>query len=328
MQDLFRAWVSNSAKLSPSGWYSYNAVCCHHRGHRADTKKRGGVKYENNGFAYHCFNCNFSAGWQPGQLLSNNLRNWLRWSGADQDTVLKINFALLRNRDQLSAELQPLIKKFEDRPLSSSFMSLGDSRAVEEHYDLTAPYYEYLLNRQLSDKIDRFYVDLAQQGPLKNRIILPFTLEDKNIGYTARTISDQKPKYYNYSQSGYVFNIDAVKAFFKYCLVFEGVIDAVQFDGVAVMGNEVHKDQHMLINRLGKNVVVVPDQDQAGLKLIDSALEHGYAVSFPNWGSGIKDANDAVIKYGKLFTLVSILENIETQPAKIEIKSRLMKNNV
>lgn len=328
MQDLFRAWVPGSAKVSPSGWYSYNAVCCHHRGHRADTKKRGGVKYENNGFAYHCFNCGFSAGWQPGQLLSNNLRNWLRWSGADQDTTLKINFALLRNRDQLSAELKPLIKTFEDRPLGETFMCLGDTRAVEEHYDLTVPYYEYLISRQLDDRIDRFYVDLAQQGPLKNRIILPFKLEDKNIGYTARTIIDQKPKYYNYSQSGYVFNTDAIKSFYKYCLVFEGVLDAVQFDGVAVMGNEIHKDQHLLIDRLSKHTVVVPDRDAPGLKLIESALEHGYSVSFPNWAPDVKDANDAVIKYGKLFTLVSILENIETQPAKIEVKLRLMKNNV
>lgn len=328
MQDLFRQWVPASARVSPSGWYSYNAVCCHHRGHRADTKKRAGVKYENNGFGYHCFNCGFSASWQPGQLLSNNLRNWLRWSGADQDTVMKINFSLLRNRDEQDRALAPLIKSFEDRPLPSTLMNLADTRAVEQYYDITAPVYQYLIDRGLGDRLDRFYFDTEQQGPLKNRVILPFTLDDKNIGYTARAIGDQKPKYYNYSQTGYVFNTDRVKNSYKYCLVFEGVMDAVLFNGVSVMGNEVHKDQHVLINRLSKHTVVVPDRDQAGLKLIESALTHGYSVSFPNWGPGVKDANDAVLKYGRLFTLVSILENIETQPAKIEVKLKLMRNDV
>ncbi len=328
MQDLFRQWVPASVRVSPSGWYSYNAVCCHHRGHRADTKKRAGVKYENNGFAYHCFNCGFSASWQPGQLLSNNLRNWLRWSGADQDTVMKINFSLLRNRDEQDRALAPLIKSFEDRPLPATLMNLLDTQAVEQHYDITEPIYQYLIDRGLGDCLGRFYFDTAQQGPLKNRVILPFTLDGKNIGYTARAIGDQKPKYYNYSQTGYVFNTDWVKNSYKYCLVFEGVMDAVLFNGVGVMGNEVHKDQHVLINRLGKHTVVVPDRDQAGLKLIESALAHGYSVSFPNWDAGVKDANDAVLKYGRLFTLVSILENIETQPAKIEVKLKLMRNNV
>ena len=154
------------------------------------------------------------------------------------------------------------------------------------------------------------------------------TIDGKNVGYTARTIVDQKPKYYHWHQSHYVFNTDYVKNSYKYCLVFEGNMDAILLNGVAVMTNTISPEQSIIINSLGKEVIVVPDQDEPGLELIDKALEYGYAVSFPKWEEGVKDANDAIIKYGKLFTLVSILNSVETSPAKIEIKKKIMSANV
>jgi hypothetical protein len=66
----------------------------------------------------------------------------------------------------------------------------------------------------------------------------------------------------------------------------------------------------------------VPDQDTAGMALVDRALELGWAVSMPEWGDGIKDVNDAVIKFGRLATLLIILQNRETSRIKIEIKRK------
>jgi hypothetical protein len=328
MLDLFRPWVPSGAKISPSGWYSYNAVCCHNRGHRPDKKKRGGVRYDNNSFAYHCFNCGFSAGWHPGQLLSNNLRQWLKWSGADHDTIMKINFALLRGRDDVAGVVAHVRKDFEERSLPEGARCLADTDLVVNHYDLAQPYYDYLLSRQLGHHLDRFYIDVNQTGPLKNRLIVPYYYDHKCVGYTARAIGDQQPKYYNYQQAGYVFNTDWVKPHYKYCLVVEGIMDAILVNGVAVTTNRISQDQNHIIDNLGKTALVVPDQDSAGLTLIDSALEYGYAVSFPNWDRGIKDINDAVLAYGLLHTLVSIFENIETSTAGIQVKMRLMKNRV
>jgi len=328
MLELFRAWVPSSAKISPSGWYSYNAVCCQHRGHRADTKKRGGVRYDNNTFAYHCFNCGFTAGWHPGQLLSNNLRSWLRWSGADHDTVMKINFALLRNRDDVGAIVAHARRDFETRALPEGAVCLADKNLLDQHWELAKPYYDYVLSRGLERHLDMLFVDVNQTGPLKQRLIIPYYYEQRCVGYTARAIADQKPKYYNYQQAGYVFNTDCVKPQHKYCLVVEGIMDALLINGVAITTNRISQDQTQIINSLGKTVVVVPDQDRAGLDLIDSAVSHGYAVSFPNWDTGIKDVNDAVLAYGLLHTLITIFANIETTTASIEIKKRLMKNRV
>ena len=56
----------------------------------------------------------------------------------------------------------------------------------------------------------------------------------------------------------------------------------------------------MLINRVGKQIIVVPDKDEAGLKLIDQAIELGWSVSLPEWADGVNDIGDAVNKYGRL----------------------------
>jgi DNA primase len=66
---------------------------------------------------------------------------------------------------------------------------------------------------------------------------------------------------------------------------------------------------------------VVPDQDRAGLELIDRAVELGWAVSIPDWPD-CKDANDAVRKYGRLATLLTIMQARETNRVKIELRKK------
>ena len=85
---------------------------------------------------------------------------------------------------------------------------------------------------------------------------------------------------------------------------------------------EINDAQVRLIRSLGKEITVVPDQDEAGVKLIDRALELGWAVSIPNWEPGIKDVNDAVVKFGKVATLLTIMQARETSKIKIELKKK------
>jgi hypothetical protein len=66
----------------------------------------------------------------------------------------------------------------------------------------------------------------------------------------------------------------------------------------------------------------VPDHDRAGGSLIDAALEYGWSVSFPEWENDVKDVNDAVVRYGKLFTLKSIIDAKETSSLKINLKRK------
>jgi hypothetical protein len=152
-------------------------------------------------------------------------------------------------------------------------------------------------------------------------VLIPFSFDNVMVGYTTRFLDNKTPKYISNSQPGYVFGIDQQGSDWQHVIVVEGIFDALSIGGVAVMHNTISNTQARLIRNLGRQITVVPDQDQAGLELIDRALELGWAVSVPNWDN-CKDVNDAVVKYGKLATLLTIFESRETSRIKIEVRKK------
>jgi DNA primase len=90
------------------------------------------------------------------------------------------------------------------------------------------------------------------------------------------------------------------------------------------MHNAVSDSQARLIRSLGREVTVVPDQDVAGVALIDRAVELGWAVSIPEWPAGCKDVNDAVIQLGRLGTLLTIMAARETSRIKIDLRKKTL----
>jgi DNA primase len=131
-----------------------------------------------------------------------------------------------------------------------------------------------------------------------------------------------KPKYWSNHPADFVFNLDAQKSSWQFVVVCEGPFDAMSVDGVAVCGAEISDQQAELIDRLQREVVVVPDRDLTGRRLVDRAIELGWSVSFPVWLETCKDINEAVVKYGKLFVLKSIIDTRETNRLKIELKKK------
>jgi DNA primase len=156
----------------------------------------------------------------------------------------------------------------------------------------------------------------------RDRMIVPFYYQDKIVGWTARKIVDDKVKYLSEQQPGYVFNLDAQDDDRLFVIAVEGPIDAILLDGVAFLGSEVKQQQSMLIKSLNKKIIVVPDRDTAGEKLIHDAMELGWSVSMPEWDHDVKDINDAVIKYGRLHTLYSIVKHAENQQLKIKLRMK------
>jgi DNA primase len=163
-------------------------------------------------------------------------------------------------------------------------------------------------------------------------VIIPCYWKKQLIGYTARAIlPDVKPKFHSSYESNYVFNTDKQHKDNKFVIVCEGPFDAMSIDGVAVLGAEVSEQQADIIDSLGKEVIVVPDFDMedykgkqrwAGIGLVKAALEYGWSVSFPVWNETCKDINEAVVKYGKLFVIKSIIDSVESSKLKIELKKK------
>jgi len=71
--DKLQSLLPHNSKTSPSGWISFNAPCCHHRGHKIDERKRGGVMFSDS-FVYNCFNCKYTAYWEPGWGINEKLK--------------------------------------------------------------------------------------------------------------------------------------------------------------------------------------------------------------------------------------------------------------
>lgn len=303
-------------KTTPSGWISFNAVCCHHNGTSPDKRQRGGIML-NEGVSYHCFNCGFKASWQPGRTISVKFKKLLKWLNVSDEEINKCILDALRRKEGIEQTgVKSLVPTFINKALPLGAEPIA-SYLDDPPSDLI-PVLEYLHSRNLYLEDYPFY--WSEEPGFTNRLIIPFFYQDKIVGYTARKITDGKPKYISEQQPGYVFNLDRQDSNRKFVIAVEGPIDAICIDGIALMSAEIGEGQKTLINKLNRQVIVLPDRDQAGIKLAEQALETGWSVAFPEWDEGVKDVNDAVKKYGRLYTLWSIVNSTETNSLKIQLR--------
>jgi DNA primase len=163
-----------------------------------------------------------------------------------------------------------------------------------------------------------------QHWDVDKRILIPFYWRGDVVGFTGRMFeTSDKVKYYTDVQPGYVFNMDAQDWSRKFVLVTEGPFDAIAVSGVSILGSEVNDTQRELIDGLGRQVIVVPDRDVSGQKLVDQATEFGWSVAFPEWDKTVGDVADAVSNYGRLFTIQSILKTTESSKLKIDLQRKM-----
>ena len=331
IQDAVRLILPAKRKTnSTSGWISFMAPCCHHNGESADTRGRGGmILNADGGTSYHCFNCNFKASYVPGRHLTYKFRKLLGWFGASENEIKRLVIDAIRVKDIVSPdavieEVEPI--DFKPRPLpdeAQDFFTLNTFYTLNDDKDVPQGYHNavlYISNRLIDFQKYPFYWTPETQYNLHKRVIIPFTWKGNIIGYSARAFDDTvKPKYHSNYEPNYVFNVDRQKHDSKFVIVSEGPFDAMAVDGVAVLSNECSEIQADIIDSLGREVIVVPDGDKSGKKLIDDALEYGWSVSFPIWHKDYKDVSEAVEKLGKLFVIKSILAGKETGRLKIEL---------
>ena len=125
-----------------------------------------------------------------------------------------------------------------------------------------------------------------------------------------------------------MYNVDAQKEDQKYIFVTEGPFDALSIDGVALLTNNISEQQYRIIQGLGHEVIVIPDQDEAGIQLINKSIEYGWSVAFPNWEDDVKDVADAVMKYGKLFVMMDAIKTAQTGSIKLNVAKQKFKNKL
>lgn len=325
IQSTLLALLPPTRKLTPSGWTSFNAVCCHNQGQKRDSRKRGGVLTNpEGGFQYHCFNCNFKAGWTPGKLLSANTKKLFKWMGLSDSDIGKLNLVALKIKDSQPTAQGKVIN-----------LVLNETELPDDCLPIDTWVAEGCQDAELLDVI-KYLVDERKVGwdwypwhwsaanGYRDRVIIPFYQDGKIVGYTGRKIREGKPKYLTDSQSGYVFNIDRQTRDRQYVIVTEGQFDAIAIDGVAIMTNEPNDAQVLRLTALAREVICVPDRDRPGASMLGHAIKNNWSVSLPPWGDDVKDVADAVKKYGRLYVLATILH----YRVQGEIKIQLLKKKL
>ena len=308
-------------------WESRNAVCCHFRGENPDKKGRGGIKIvDGENLVYHCFNCGYTASYYIGKPLYPKFIKLLEWLGLDERLIsqLKLENLKLINNPLLETNNQPVKKTFlKSIDLPQPIELLENQPKYSKHIDF--------LNRRGFTPNDYSFL-ISDNIIYRNRVMIPFILENTMIGYSARSIvNDEKTRYIMKMNNPFVFGLDFVKPKYEWIILSEGLFDALSIKGLAVMHNEINEEQINLINDLQKRIIVVPDLDKAGLSksnssLINTALDNNWDVSFPEWK--YKDINEAFVDYGPLFVIKHILDVTTNSQTMIKVKQKMFLNKI
>ena len=239
--------------------------------------------------------------------------------GAPDDIINKVALEVMRENEGVEAKtLLAQLPTFNTVPLPADAVRITD---ITDFNKYSMAVLEYMAARSLNtDDTDYYW---SPSLGYRDRLIIPFYFEGRVVGWTGRSVSpDKKPKYLTEVQPGYVYGLDEQGYNKVFAIVCEGQIDAIHVEGCALGGSEISDQQAMLLNRLQKQIIVVPDRDKAGSKLVEQAIELGFSVSMPEWTDDVNDIGDAVAKYGRLYTLHSIAISAEDSPLKIRLRAK------
>lgn len=161
----------------------------------------------------------------------------------------------------------------------------------------------------------------------RNNFLIPCREFDKIVGYSLRSLDDNSDsKYIHYIPNGYLYNFDNLLKNRKYQIIVEGQTDALSINGIALLSNVFtpEKLKRLMDYKGDSEIIILPDRDVAGMKIVEQVVNEKlpFSVSFPNWDRGIKDAEDAVKKYGRLYTIYTIINSKESDPMKIKMKEK------
>lgn len=326
LEDIIRKYIQLPAMASSRGFYPVLCKVCNDHGKKG---LRGGFRFDNGGVVgYHCFNCSHAAKFDPegiktkrSKKISPKMRQVLEAFNVPEDEITEMMFNLLKEAGHtegaVSGETIQTVKSIEPKeiPLPKHFYALSEAGPEDKWAEIARDYLEhtrgidpqghpyFLCHKTGVETIDKWV----------GRIIIPIYKTGKLIYYQGRALYNDKKKYESPTQPK-----DCVLYGFERLFehtdmplyVVEGFFDAYLIDGVAILGKELTDEQAQWLERSKRRKVFIPDRQGGGSKAPAlNFIERGWAISTPDIGS-CKDINDAVKKYGELYVMKSIADNI------------------
>ncbi len=333
--DAVRSSLPARHKSSGMGWESFNCVMCQAMGEpRADTRNRGGIVFNSDGgFAYHCFNCKAKVAWRPGMNFGKKTELLLKNLGLSWGEIRTLRFKAWQIRGQIEANVEVDYKPkkvkmtFNEVPLpekSKSFKEWASESNPPKGFLNALNYIKSRGNCFLNAYT--YYWTPNLRHSLNRRVIVPFYWEDKIVGYASRLVTAQTStelRYFSESPHNYLFNNKVLYIKERqYLILVEGVFDAIAIDGIGLLGSSLTNDQINWINSSKKEIIFLPDRNKASDAIIDVAINEKWNVSFPEWESDVDDVAKAAGRYGKIYTLKSILDSRQESKSAINVRRR------
>ena len=308
LEQVVRQHIPLPLRPNGQGWFSVVCKVCNDHGRKG---KRAGFRFDGGTVGYNCFNCGHTALFDPSEHrpLSRDMVTTLEafdlkkedWQPAIFSSLADDSFTLKskkrENYEPAETEFPPYIT-----PLTED----GDE------FDQCA--IDYLRDERAIDwKLHPFFLGRKTNHPGSKRwyarLILPIYKDGKLVFFQGRDLTGTRQKKYlspEIPRENVLYGYDHIsKATDEPLYIVEGWFDAWHLEGVAVLGSRMTPHQVHWINQSRRPKVVIPDRFGDGHMLADQALELGWSVSTPDVGD-CKDPNEAIVKYGKLYTLMTI----------------------
>ena len=266
--------------------------------------------------------------------MSHAFETWLEYLGAPRSRIQEVKLEILSK--QLSGEIEnatlPVVPPsyFPEVALPANAMPISFIQSVVQSPELiTCLQYLHSRGRAIANGWNYHWTPTTKWN-LNKRIIIPFYYQGRIVGWTGRYAGRPPAGISRYHNSdlpaGYLFNADVLFNYKRrFALISEGPLDAIAVDGVGALGSTLNQQQISLLNSSPQIKVVVPDRQAKNQNLIDIALDQGWHVSFPDWENHIKDSADASMRYGKLYTISSILSARTDRRLQIRMKIQTFK---
>lgn len=319
--DLIRDRVS-LGRLSSTGFHEQRCAICH------DHSARAGWKIEHDSVFYNCYNCGFKAWYEEG---TGNFNRWIkelcRANGITDAELQAIGATLFFNKGQSEKEITlDSLKKISLHTPEQQFPSRTMRLGTDGHDSHQEPIIEYLLKRKVDPLKFFFSLDPAHV----RRVIIPFWRDGKLIYWQSRAIDNaEKPRYRNCAaaKDAIIYGYDQL---FSYddgpLFATEGCFDAESINGICILGSSLNAAKIELLQKTKRRIVFVVDRDTVGGALGEVVIDQGWELTFVDHNA--TDVNDSVQKFGKAFTMYTLMKNAtnkndKTRDAKVELGMQL-----
>lgn len=314
LQEVIRQNIRLPNRANGRGFFSVLCKVCNDHGRKGP---RAGFKFDGDAVGYNCFNCGHTASFDPNenQTMPHKMVEVLRAFGVDDVDWSPVLFSALQNQEAGRSTQKEKFVSIEPAniPMLPFAVPLTDSDNEWNQFAI-----EYLRDKRGIDWKDySFHIvnELSDHPDCKRwygRLIIPIYKNNKVIFYQGRDLSDTRPKKYlnpSVDRSNVMYGYHQLFADTEDPLyVTEGWFDSFMIQGVAVFGNHMTPAQIKWLTQSRREKVIIPDKFGDGHLLAQQAIDLGWSVSYPDIG-GCKDVNDAIVKYGKLYTLKTIRDN-------------------